>query len=77
MPVDVLVELPQYSLTLNVQVSPNGTVLDVKQEIAKTCPGEPKVEGQRLISRGRILEDTEKLDTLWLVSVLGLRSHPI
>ncbi|KIY46601.1 hypothetical protein FISHEDRAFT_46938 [Fistulina hepatica ATCC 64428] len=41
------------------------TVLDVKNAIADLCPGHPRVSGQRLIWRGRTLEDDERLIDLW------------
>lgn len=68
MSLNILVEVPQYSLTVNVQVRPNDTISDLKQEISTACPGNPRVEGQRLISKGRILKDTEKIDSIWVVS---------
>ncbi|KAJ7499054.1 hypothetical protein FB451DRAFT_1548773 [Mycena latifolia] len=63
--VDIRVELPAFSRTLNVQVPDSCTILDLKQEIYRTCVGAPRVEGQRIIWRGRPLLDTEKVQELW------------
>ncbi|KAJ7179857.1 hypothetical protein C8R43DRAFT_912346 [Mycena crocata] len=63
--VDIRVELPAFSRTINVQVSDSSTVLDVKREIYRVCVGAPRVEGQRIIWRGRPLLDTEKVQELW------------
>ncbi|KAJ7086755.1 hypothetical protein C8R44DRAFT_862062 [Mycena epipterygia] len=63
--VDIRVELPAFSRTINVQVPDSCTVLDVKREIHRICVGAPRVEGQRIIWRGRSLLDTEKVQELW------------
>ncbi|KAJ7507662.1 hypothetical protein B0H11DRAFT_1967984 [Mycena galericulata] len=63
--VDIRVEIPAYSCTINVQVSDSSTVLDLKREIFRICVGAPRVEGQRIIWRGRSLLDTEKVQELW------------
>ncbi|KAI5124854.1 hypothetical protein M0805_007287 [Coniferiporia weirii] len=65
--VPVTVELPQYTQSFVVDVLPTHTVRDIKQEISRACPGNPRVDGQRLISRGRILDDAERVESLWLV----------
>jgi Ubiquitin family len=65
--VQLRVELPAYAHSFLVHVSPSCTILDVKQEIFKACIGGPRVEGQRLIWRGRYLVDSEKVDELWKV----------
>lgn len=67
--VPITVEHPQYTQTFVVQVPQAGTVSDIKQEIARVCPGNPRVDGQRLISKGRVLNDEETIGTLWVVSV--------
>lgn len=66
--VPVIVELPQYTQTFTVNVPLTSTVLDVKEEIARACPGNPRVDGQRLITKGRILEDSQSIDAVWTVS---------
>ncbi|KAL5527205.1 hypothetical protein ACEPAG_5996 [Sanghuangporus baumii] len=63
--VQVTVEHPQYMQTFVVCVPPAGTVSDIKHEIAQACPGNPRVEGQRLISKGRVLDDGERVESLW------------
>jgi hypothetical protein len=65
--VELRVELPAYSHSFLIRLSSSCTILDVKQEIFKTCVGGPQVEGQRLICRGRYLLDSEKVDELWKV----------
>jgi len=65
--VQLRVELPAYGHSWIVHVPRSSTILDVKQEIFKTCTGGPQVEGQRLIWRGRYLVDNEKIDELWKV----------
>ena len=74
--VPVTVEHPQYTQTFTVRVPPAGTVNDIKHEISQTCPGHPKVEGQRLISKGRILDDGERVESLWTVSSFCPSFHP-
>lgn len=66
--VPVLVELPQYAHSFSVEVDSASSVLQVKEQIAQACPGRPRVEGQRLISKGRVLADAERIEQLWLVS---------
>ncbi|KAJ7904389.1 hypothetical protein B0H14DRAFT_2662615 [Mycena olivaceomarginata] len=63
--VDIRVELPAFARTINVQVADSATVLDVKREIYRVCVGAPRVDGQRIIWRGRSLLDTEKVQELW------------
>ncbi|KAG8218796.1 hypothetical protein J3R82DRAFT_4471 [Butyriboletus roseoflavus] len=59
------VELPAYSNSFNVQVPESATVLDVKQAISFVCIGHPRPEGQRVIWRGRCLDDQENISELW------------
>lgn len=61
------VELPAYSSSFDVQVPESATVLDVKQAISSVCIGHPRPEGQRVIWRGRCLDDQEKISELWPV----------
>ncbi|KAJ6516030.1 hypothetical protein C8R45DRAFT_958511 [Mycena sanguinolenta] len=78
--VDIRVDLPSFGRTIHVQVSDSGTVLDVKREIYRVCVGAPRVEGQRIIWRGRSLLDTEKVEELWKSPneprVVHLAVHP-
>ena len=71
--VELRVELPSYSHSFIIHVSPTSTVAEVKREIAKTCVGAPRVDGQRIIWRGRVLRDDEKVEEIWKVSC-SLRS---
>ncbi|GLB33660.1 hypothetical protein LshimejAT787_0105440 [Lyophyllum shimeji] len=63
--VELHVELPAYAHSFAVKVPSTCTIRDVKQEIFNTCIGSPRVEGQRIIWRGRYLVDHEKVDELW------------
>jgi len=64
----IRVELPTYAHSFSVDVPNDANVLQLKQEISRSCPGSPRVEGQRIIWRGRYLSDGEKLEALWSVS---------
>ncbi|EJD00968.1 uncharacterized protein FOMMEDRAFT_169182, partial [Fomitiporia mediterranea MF3/22] len=78
--VPITVEHPQYTQTLVVHVPPTATVSDIKQEISRECPGNPRVEGQRLISKGRVLDDGECVETLWTsedLRVVHLAVNPL
>ncbi|KAI5826831.1 hypothetical protein K523DRAFT_216666, partial [Schizophyllum commune Tattone D] len=76
----IRVELPAYSHSFQVQVPPSASVQDLKREIARTCPGTPRVEGQRLICRGRALDDSERVEDVWKspdhMRVVHLAVHP-
>ncbi|KAG6837961.1 hypothetical protein H0H93_008355 [Arthromyces matolae] len=63
--VQVRVELPAYAHSFTIQVPSTSTIADVKQEIFNSCPGKPRVTGQRIIWRGRYLVDHEKVEELW------------
>ncbi|KZT20777.1 hypothetical protein NEOLEDRAFT_1151119 [Neolentinus lepideus HHB14362 ss-1] len=63
--VSLKVELPSHSLSFHVQVPSHSTVLDIKHEIHRACTGAPRVEGQKIIWRGRVLRDDERVDDLW------------
>ena len=65
--VDLRVDLPAYSRSLILKVNVSTSILQVKEEIYRTCPGQPRPDGQRLIWRGRILTDNETVDKLWKV----------
>ncbi|KIJ07022.1 hypothetical protein PAXINDRAFT_91059, partial [Paxillus involutus ATCC 200175] len=61
----IRVELPAYCYSFNIEVPGTSTVLDVKQAISTACTGQPRPEGQRIIWRGRCLDDVEKISELW------------
>lgn len=61
------VELPAYSKSFDIQVPESATLQDVKQTISSVCVGHPRPDGQRVIWRGRYLEDQEKISELWPV----------
>ncbi|KAI0637960.1 hypothetical protein C8Q77DRAFT_1166288 [Trametes polyzona] len=74
------VELPAYSHSFQVNVQPESTIREVKQEIARVCPGSPSPDGQRLVFRGRFLSDEEKVEDVWKSPddsrVVHLAVHP-
>lgn len=67
--VQLRIELPTYARSFTIQIPDTCTILEVKEEISRTCPGRPRVEGQKLIWRGRFLADNEKVETIWKVSI--------
>ncbi|KAA1466258.1 hypothetical protein DENSPDRAFT_831044 [Dentipellis sp. KUC8613] len=58
------IELPSYSYSFHIKVPHSSTIPEVKHEIFLRCPGGPRVEGQRLVWRGRFLRDEERLDNI-------------
>ena len=66
--VNITVEHPQQTQRFEVYVFSTAIVRDVKEQIARVCPGNPEASGQRLICKGRILNDAEKVDSVWTVS---------
>jgi hypothetical protein len=70
----IRVELPTYSHSFQVSVPSICTIIDVKREIEKVCVGSPRVHGQRLIWRGRFLDDNEKVLDIWKVRRSPLQS---
>jgi hypothetical protein len=66
--VQLLIELPTYARSFSIQVPDTCTILEVKEEISRICPGKPRVDGQKLIWRGRFLADDEKVEAIWKVS---------
>jgi hypothetical protein len=68
--VELRVELPSYSHSFLIQVPTSYTILDVKGEISKSCTGAPRANGQRLIWRGRVLRDEEKVEDVWKVRIV-------
>ncbi|KAH9927158.1 uncharacterized protein BXZ73DRAFT_90835 [Epithele typhae] len=79
-PSSLRIELPAYCHSFQVRVTPTSTIRDVKQEIAKACPGSPSPDGQRLVWQGRFLKDDETVELLWKTSeevqVIHLAVHP-
>jgi len=65
--VELRVELPSYSHSFIIQVPVSYTILDVKGEIFRACVGAPRADGQRIIWRGRLLRDDEKVEDIWKV----------
>jgi len=76
--VDLRVDLPAYSRSFLLKVNISTSILQIKEEIYRTCPGQPRPDGQRLIWRGRILADNETVDALWKSEprVVHLAVHP-
>ncbi|KLO10163.1 hypothetical protein SCHPADRAFT_878470 [Schizopora paradoxa] len=77
--ISLTVELPQYARTFTVDVPQDGSVRDVKTAVSQVCPGQPRVDGQRLIVKGRILEDGELVQQVWKENesrVVHLAVHP-
>lgn len=60
----VQIELPSYAYSFNLRLPSSTTVLQVKSLVSQTCPGSPRVDGQRIVFRGRFLQDSEKLEDL-------------
>jgi Ubiquitin family len=63
------VDLPSYQHSFIVQVPRSSSILNVKQEIFRTCVGAPRADGQRLIWRGRNLHDDERVEDILTVKV--------
>ncbi|KAF5387690.1 hypothetical protein D9615_000258 [Tricholomella constricta] len=63
--VELRVELPAYAHSFIIQIPSTSTIRDVKQAIFNSCIGRPRVDGQRIIWRGRYLVDHENVDELW------------
>ncbi|KAH7924044.1 hypothetical protein BV22DRAFT_1113041 [Leucogyrophana mollusca] len=63
--VSLRVELPSYSHSFSIDVPPTSTVHDIKTAISHTCTGHPRVDGQRIIWRGRYLADEERMGDIW------------
>lgn len=68
--VELRVELPSYSHSFIIQVPTSYTISDVKGEISRSCTGAPRADGQKLIWRGRILGDEEKVEDVWKVRIV-------
>lgn len=65
--VTIRVELPAYSYSFQIQADAGWSIKDVKAEIQRTCTGEPRADGQRLVWRGRFLKDEESVQDIWKV----------
>jgi hypothetical protein len=80
MSVDIRVELPAFAHSFDIPDVPlSSTILDVKGRIFHLCIGAPRVEGQRLIFRGRCLADHEKVEHIQSPDsglILHLAVHP-
>lgn len=63
--ISLKVELPAHSHSFQVQVPESASIENIKSEISRSCPGGPKVEGQRLIYAGRLLRDDESIQDIW------------
>ncbi|KAF8897401.1 hypothetical protein BD779DRAFT_1490613 [Infundibulicybe gibba] len=78
--VELRVELPAYAHSFVVTVPESCSILEVKQEIFRTCIGGPRIEGQRIIWRGRYLLDQEKVEEIWKSidepHIIHLAVHP-
>ena len=68
--VDLRVDLPAYSHSFLLKVNVSTSILQIKEEIYRICPGQPRPEGQRLIWRGRVLANNETVDGLWKVYII-------
>ncbi|KXN86387.1 hypothetical protein AN958_10249 [Leucoagaricus sp. SymC.cos] len=73
--VQLRIELPTYARSFSIRIPDNCTILEVKQEISQICPGRPRVDGQKLIWRGRFLADDEKVEAIWQASSLCATYH--
>ncbi|CCM04861.1 uncharacterized protein FIBRA_07054 [Fibroporia radiculosa] len=77
---DIRIELPAYSHSFAIQVEQWANIANVKHEIAKSCPGNPRPDGQRLIYKGHFLADEERILDIWKspddARILHLAVHP-
>ena len=67
---ELRVELPAQSRSFQIHVQSHWSIREIKEEIRRVCPGGPQVDGQRVIWRGRILRDEERVSDVWKVCVL-------
>ena len=65
--VSLRIELPAYEHSFELSVSPDTSIGQVKVEISRRCPGQPRPDGQRLISKGRMLSDDQRIADIWNV----------
>lgn len=61
------IHLPSFSHSFSISVPSDSTIIDLKQEISRTCIGSPSTAGQRVIYKGRVLDDTEIVSQIWKV----------
>ncbi|KAH7103839.1 hypothetical protein BKA62DRAFT_654287 [Auriculariales sp. MPI-PUGE-AT-0066] len=57
--------LPPSAQSFLVSVPSSSTVLELKERIAETCPGRPDASGQRVIWKGRIIDNTVIIGDVW------------
>ncbi|KAF9815557.1 hypothetical protein IEO21_04557 [Rhodonia placenta] len=78
--VELRIELPAYSHSFTVRLDSSATIHDVKREIEKLCPGGPRPDGQRLVYKGRFLENDKTIADIWKSSddarIVHLAVHP-
>jgi len=67
---ELRVDVPTHAHSFVIQIPISSTILGVKQEICRTCVGSPRVEGQRIIWRGRNLLDDERVEDIWKSKVI-------
>ena len=58
------VELPTHNHSFTVEIAPEASVHDLKAEIERVCTGQPRLDAQRIIWRGRLLADHEKVSEI-------------
>ena len=67
MSISLQVQVPSHSLSFQVTVPPGATILNLKESIKRECPGQPNVDGQRIICKGRVLSNSEVVEDVWKV----------
>ncbi|KAF8481350.1 hypothetical protein JB92DRAFT_2619145, partial [Gautieria morchelliformis] len=75
----IQVHLPSFSHSFNVSVTSDSTIIDLKHEIFRTCIGSPNTAGQRVIYKGRVLDDKEIVGHVWKADeprICHLAVHP-
>ncbi len=77
MDISLQVQVPSHSLSFEVRLAPGATVLDLKHAIHHQCRGAPSVDGQRLISKGRLLQNTDLVDSIWTVGTMTSSIIPV
>lgn len=66
MNVDIKVEIPSHTFSFSISLASDASVRDLKHAIFEKCQGKPAVDGQRLITKGRVLKDNETIDSIWV-----------
>ncbi|EJD53803.1 hypothetical protein AURDEDRAFT_110551 [Auricularia subglabra TFB-10046 SS5] len=59
------VQLSASTDSFQVSVPSDSTVAQLKDQITETCPGRPTRAGQRVIYKGRIINDSEVVGDIW------------